>query len=111
VQARGTASGGPTETANGTFVRRFDPDAARWVLSRPPLEPADCAIDPNKGFVSMAIRPGASATERPSAALHRAVGLLRTAQLADAYEDAWTSWDSSDDSEAWDAALADGLDS
>jgi Arc/MetJ-type ribon-helix-helix transcriptional regulator len=46
-----------------------------------------------------------------SAALHEAVGLLRTAQLADAYEDAWASWESSDDSETWDAALADGLDS
>jgi Arc/MetJ-type ribon-helix-helix transcriptional regulator len=46
-----------------------------------------------------------------SAALHEAVGLLRVAQLADAYEDAWASWASSDDSEAWDTALADGLDS
>ena len=46
-----------------------------------------------------------------SAALHKAVGLLRAAQLADAYEDAWASWASSDDSEAWDAVLADGLDS
>lgn len=45
-----------------------------------------------------------------SAALHKAVELLRTAQLADAYEDAWASWASSDDSAAWDAALADGLD-
>lgn len=46
-----------------------------------------------------------------SAALHKAVGMLRAAQLADAYEDAWASWDSSDDSETWDSALADGLDS
>jgi Arc/MetJ-type ribon-helix-helix transcriptional regulator len=46
-----------------------------------------------------------------SAALHKAVGLLRAAQLADAYEDAWASWASSDDSQAWNAALADGLDS
>ena len=46
-----------------------------------------------------------------SAALHEAVGLLRAAQLADAYEDAWTSWESSDDAGAWDSALADGLDS
>jgi Arc/MetJ-type ribon-helix-helix transcriptional regulator len=46
-----------------------------------------------------------------SAALHEAVGLLRAAQLADAYEDAWTSWDSSGEAEAWDTALADGLDS
>ncbi|MGH3251351.1 MAG: ribbon-helix-helix domain-containing protein [Trebonia sp.] len=44
-----------------------------------------------------------------SAALHKAVGLLRAAQLASAYEDAWASWASSDDSEAWDAAMADGL--
>ena len=44
-----------------------------------------------------------------SAALHKAVGLLRTAQLADAYEDAWASWSSSGDSETWDAVLDDGL--
>ena len=46
-----------------------------------------------------------------SAALHKAVGLLRAAQLADAYADAWASWARSDDSGAWDAVLADGLDS
>ena len=46
-----------------------------------------------------------------SAALHKAVGLLRAAQLAGAYEDAWASWDSSDESAAWDTVLADGLDS
>jgi Arc/MetJ-type ribon-helix-helix transcriptional regulator len=46
-----------------------------------------------------------------SAALHQAVGLLRAAQLANAYEDAWASWDLSDDSKAWDNVLADGLDS
>ena len=44
-----------------------------------------------------------------SAALHQAVGLLRTAQLAAAYEDAWGSWAESGDAEAWDAASADGL--
>lgn len=44
-----------------------------------------------------------------SAALQEAVGLLRTAQLAGAYEDAWDSWISSDDARAWDATLADGL--
>ena len=46
-----------------------------------------------------------------SAALHEAVDLLRAAQLADAYEDAWASWTSSDDSEVWEATSADGLDS
>jgi Arc/MetJ-type ribon-helix-helix transcriptional regulator len=44
-----------------------------------------------------------------SAALHDAVDLLRTAQLSSAYEDAWGSWASADDAEAWDDALADGL--
>ena len=44
-----------------------------------------------------------------SAALHKAVGLLRAAQLADAYEDAWDSWASSDDAVAWETAAADGL--
>jgi hypothetical protein len=37
--------------------------------------------------------------------------LLRAAQLADAYEDAWSSWDASDEAGTWDAAVADGLDS
>ena len=45
-----------------------------------------------------------------SAALHKAVELLRATRLADAYEEAWTSWASSGDAEVWDAALADGLD-
>jgi Arc/MetJ-type ribon-helix-helix transcriptional regulator len=44
-----------------------------------------------------------------SAALHEAVNLLRAAQLASAYEDAWASWESSDDAELWDSAAADGL--
>jgi Arc/MetJ-type ribon-helix-helix transcriptional regulator len=44
-----------------------------------------------------------------SAALHEAVDLLRGAQLADAYEDAWEAWDSSGEGESWDMALADGL--
>jgi Arc/MetJ-type ribon-helix-helix transcriptional regulator len=46
-----------------------------------------------------------------SAALHEAVDLLRAAQLAGAYEDAWASWESSDDAEVWDIAVADGLSS
>jgi Arc/MetJ-type ribon-helix-helix transcriptional regulator len=46
-----------------------------------------------------------------SAALHKAVDLLRAAQLAGAYEDAWASWESSGDAEVWDIAVADGLSS
>ena len=44
-----------------------------------------------------------------SAALHKAVGLLRASQLGDAYEDAWNSWAASDEAGAWDAVTADGL--
>jgi Arc/MetJ-type ribon-helix-helix transcriptional regulator len=47
--------------------------------------------------------------ESRSAAVHQAVGLLRTSQLAEAYEDAWESWDASDDAAAWDTTTADGL--
>ena len=46
--------------------------------------------------------------ESRSAALHKAVGLLRAAQLADAYEEAWAS---SDEAGAWETTVADGLDS
>jgi Arc/MetJ-type ribon-helix-helix transcriptional regulator len=44
-----------------------------------------------------------------SAVLHKAVDLLRTADLAGAYEDAWRSWSVSADAAAWDATAADGL--
>lgn len=47
--------------------------------------------------------------ESRSAVVHRAVGLLRTAQLGDAYEEAWESWASASDAEAWDSVVADGL--
>jgi antitoxin MazE9 len=46
-----------------------------------------------------------------SAVLHKAVGLLRTAQLADAYEDAWSSWTASGEAQTWENTIADGLDS
>jgi Arc/MetJ-type ribon-helix-helix transcriptional regulator len=46
-----------------------------------------------------------------STVLRKAVEMLRNAQLAGAYEDAWASWASSSDSDVWDAATADGLDS
>ncbi len=44
-----------------------------------------------------------------SAALHKAVRLLRASELGPAYEDAWTEWSDSDDSELWDATTADGV--
>jgi antitoxin MazE9 len=44
-----------------------------------------------------------------SAVVHRAVGLLRATQLEEAYEEAWRSWEDSDDASAWESARADGL--
>jgi Arc/MetJ-type ribon-helix-helix transcriptional regulator len=44
-----------------------------------------------------------------SAVLHEAVGLLRATQLGAAYEEAWRSWEASDDADAWEPAAADGL--
>ncbi|WP_204910316.1 antitoxin [Microlunatus spumicola] len=44
-----------------------------------------------------------------SAALQRAIGLLREAELADAYEQAWDEWDAGGEAELWEPATADGL--
>ena len=51
----------------------------------------------------------AQGAQSRSAVLHKAVGLLRAAQLAAAYEEAWDSWASSDDAVAWETVAADGL--
>jgi Arc/MetJ-type ribon-helix-helix transcriptional regulator len=51
----------------------------------------------------------AQGIESRSAALHKAVGLLRAAQLGNAYEEAWGSWASSGDAAAWENVVADGL--
>ncbi len=47
--------------------------------------------------------------ESRSAALRKAVRLLRASELGAAYEDAWAEWAGSEDSELWDEATADGL--
>jgi len=47
--------------------------------------------------------------ESRSAALHKAVRLLRASELGSAYEDAWTEWAGSDDESLWDAVVDDGL--
>jgi len=44
-----------------------------------------------------------------SAALHRAVRLLRTQELGATYEAAWDEWERSGDADAWDATAGDGL--
>lgn len=44
-----------------------------------------------------------------SAALHKAVRLLRASELGAAYEDAWSEWEASGDAELWDGTTADGV--
>lgn len=43
-----------------------------------------------------------------SAAVQKAVRLLRASELGDAYEAAWSEWADSDDGELWDAVAGDG---
>jgi Arc/MetJ-type ribon-helix-helix transcriptional regulator len=47
--------------------------------------------------------------ESRSAALHKAVRLLRASELGSAYEDAWTEWAESEDDQLWSAVVDDGL--
>jgi antitoxin MazE9 len=47
--------------------------------------------------------------ESRSAAVHRAVRLLRVAELGAAYESAWDEWRTADDADAWEATSGDGL--
>ncbi len=44
-----------------------------------------------------------------SAAVHRAVRLLRTSGIGGAYEDAWREWAAGGDSELWEVTAGDGL--
>lgn len=44
-----------------------------------------------------------------SAALARAVKLLRASQLGPAYADAWREWEESGEAESWESATGDGL--
>ncbi len=44
-----------------------------------------------------------------SAVVHKAVRLLRGAELGAAYEDAFSEWDDSGEAEAWDLTVGDGL--
>lgn len=44
-----------------------------------------------------------------SAVVHRAVRLLRSTELGEAYADAWSEWSESGEAALWDAAVGDGL--
>ena len=44
-----------------------------------------------------------------SAALQRAVALLRASELSTAYADAWDDWAEGDEADAWESTASDGL--
>jgi Arc/MetJ-type ribon-helix-helix transcriptional regulator len=44
-----------------------------------------------------------------SAVLHKAVRLLRAAELGDAYEGAWTEWAATGEAAFWEVASGDGV--
>ena len=44
-----------------------------------------------------------------SAALHRAVRMLRAAELGAAYESAWEEWSTEGEAEAWEPTVDDGV--
>ncbi len=50
----------------------------------------------------------AKGLESRSAAVHKAVRLLRASELGAAYEDAWADWASSEDGDAWEVVTSDG---
>ena len=44
-----------------------------------------------------------------SAALHRAVRLLRASELGAAYEAAWAEWTADGEADPWESTIGDGL--
>ena len=44
-----------------------------------------------------------------SAAVHKAVRLLRASELGPAYEDAWAEWVDSEEADLWESTISDGL--
>lgn len=44
-----------------------------------------------------------------SAAVHKAVRLLRASELGPAYEDAWAEWVDSEEADLWETTVSDGL--
>jgi Arc/MetJ-type ribon-helix-helix transcriptional regulator len=44
-----------------------------------------------------------------SAAVHKAVRLLRASELGPAYEEAWAEWSRSEDQQLWENTFSDGL--
>lgn len=51
----------------------------------------------------------AAGMDSRSAAVHKAVRLLRAAELGAAYQAAWDEWFASADAELWDSTVGDGI--
>ncbi|HJP75652.1 MAG TPA: antitoxin [Pseudonocardiaceae bacterium] len=64
-------------------------------------------IDDDIAFIDEYARTHAAPSR--SAVLHEAVELLRASQLSDAYAAAWDEWAADEQTQAWDAAVGDGL--
>jgi metal-responsive CopG/Arc/MetJ family transcriptional regulator len=47
--------------------------------------------------------------ESRSAVVHKAVRMLRVSELAEAYEEAFTSWEDEGEAAIWESVTADGL--
>jgi antitoxin MazE9 len=47
--------------------------------------------------------------ESRSAAVQRAIGLLRASELGDAYELAWNEWEESGEADLWERTAADAM--
>ena len=62
--------------------------------------------DDDVAFVDEYARRGASSR---SSVLHRAIALLRMAELEDAYADAWDEWEQDDQAGEWDSTSGDGI--
>jgi Arc/MetJ-type ribon-helix-helix transcriptional regulator len=48
-------------------------------------------------------------SESRSAVLHKAIDLLRMADMESAYAEAWDEWHGSDDAQAWETTSGDGI--
>jgi hypothetical protein len=59
--------------------------------------------------VNSSIPTRRSRAQSRSAALHRAVRLLRTAELGGIYEAAWDEWAAEGEADLWDSTAGDGL--
>ena len=63
--------------------------------------------DDDVGFLDAYAR--SQGYESRSAVVHAAVQMLRSAELGEAYPEAWNEWARSGAADAWDAAAGDGI--